>query len=88
MLLKFTNNVTKKEYEFTVIDLEDSFMYYHFENLVLETNMDDGEYSYELYDSADKVVAKGLCQVGQYVPEGTKKYNNNEKTVYKQYGEQ
>lgn len=84
MLLKFINNVSKKEYQFNVTDMEDSKLYYHFENFTLEDNMDDGEYDYLLFDNDDNLVAKGLVQIGDYVPENTKTYDNN-KTTYKQY---
>lgn len=84
MTLKLTNNVSKKEYEYTVTDMEDSKMYYHFENFVLDDNMDDGEYDYFLYDEENTVVAQGLCQIGDYEREETTIYDNN-KPTYKQY---
>ena len=83
MVLKLTNNVSKKTYEYTVIDLEDSTLYYHFDNFVLEDNMDDGEYNYELFDENEKMVAQGLLQIGLYTSEN-KVYSENVKT-YKQY---
>lgn len=83
MTLKFKNNVSKKEYEFTVEDLDDTMMYYHFENVQLPIGLSDGEYSYELYDADNKLVAQGLAQIGSYVPENTKKYEKN--NSYKQY---
>lgn len=83
MVLKLTNNVSKKTYEYTVIDLEDSTLYYHFNNFVLEDNMDEGEYGYELFDDDEKMVAQGLLQIGLYTSEN-KVYSENVKT-YKQY---
>lgn len=83
MTLKLVNNVSKKEYEFNVTDVGDSNMYYHFENFTLEDEMDDGEYNYFLFDNDDNLVAQGLVQIGNYVPEHTV-YDNN-KTTYKQY---
>lgn len=82
MILKLTNNVTKKVIEYTVNDLKDSKLYYHFENFVLEP-CEDGEYGYELYDK-DKLVAQGLLQVGNYESEH-KVYTEDNNNVYKQY---
>lgn len=84
MTLKLVNNVSKKEYEFNVTDVGDSKMYYHFENFTLEDGMDDGEYNYFLFDNDDNLVAQGLVQIGNYVPQNTITYENN-KTTYKQY---
>lgn len=83
MTLKFKNNVSKKEYEFSVDDINDSIMYYHFENVELPSGLSDGEYSYELYDNYNQLVAQGLAQIGSYVPENTKTYEKN--NSYKQY---
>lgn len=84
MTLKFKNNVGKQEYEFTVTDIGDSSLYYHFEDVQLPSGIDDGEYSYELYDEDNVLVAQGLVQIGDYVPEDKKTYENNN-TEYKQY---
>ena len=84
MVLKLTNNVSKKEYEFTVTDLENSKLYYHFNNFVLEEHMDDGEYNYYLYDEEETLVAQGLLQVGNYNAE-RKIYKETENNTYKQY---
>lgn len=81
MTLKLVNNVTKKEYEFEVTDENDSRLYWHFEDLELEENMDDGEYDYLLYDD-EELVAQGLCQIGEYTPEHSQYENDNN---YKQY---
>lgn len=81
MTLKLTNNVTKKEYEFNVEDKNDSRLYYSFE-VELEDGMDDGEYDYQLYDD-DEIVAHGICQIGDYVPQHTIYDNNNQ--GYTQY---
>lgn len=86
MKLILKNNVDKNEYIFNVSDIGDSEMFYHFENVQLQSGMVDGEYGYFLYDSNDNLVAQGLCQIGNYVPttgdQKTYKNNNNE---YKQY---
>ena len=83
MVLKLTNNVSKKTYEYTVNDLEDSTLYYHFDNFVLEENLSDGEYTYFLYDDEEKLVAQGLLQVGNY--ESEHKTYSKEENNYKQY---
>lgn len=84
MVLKLTNNVSKKTYEYTVIDLEDSTLYYHFDNFVLEDNMEEGEYDYFLYDSEDELVAQGLVQIGTYESDHNV-YSKEPKQTYKQY---
>lgn len=84
MVLKLTNNVSKKTYEYSVNDLDDSILYYHFDNFVLEDNMDDGEYDYELFDDDEKMVAQGLLQVGNYESDH-KVYSKETKQTYKQY---
>ena len=76
MTLKLINNLTKKEYELTnLADLNMSRLFYTFD-ITFPANMDDGEYSYTLYDG-DVVKATGLLQVGDYTPEKTT-YENNE----------
>lgn len=84
MVLKLTNNVSKKTYEYAVNDLDDSILYYHFDNFVLEDNMDDGEYGYELFDDDEKMVAQGLLQVGNYESDH-KTYKEENNKTYKQY---
>lgn len=87
MKLTFKNNVTKKEYEFQVEDVGDSFIFYHFNNFVLEDAMDDGEYDYTLTDIVDEetvVLATGIVQIGNYVAPTTA-YTNNNTTNYIQY---
>lgn len=83
MVLKLTNNVSKKTYEYAVNDLNDSKLYYHFDNFVL-AQCDDGEYNYELFDNDEKLVAKGVLQVGNYNPEH-KTYKEENNKTYKQY---
>lgn len=87
MIFRLENNVTKKKYEFTVEDIGDSTLYYHFNMSLVET-VDDGEYNYWLYDDEEtNLLAQGICQIGNYqVPSGsTTTYNNNPKTEYIQY---
>lgn len=63
------NNVTKKEYELTNLDDKlTSRLFYTFD-ITLEDGMDDGEYSYTLYDEQNVVKATGLLQVGDYKPQ-------------------
>lgn len=87
MTLKLISNLTKKEYELTGLeDLATSRIWYTFD-ITLPEGMDDGEYTYTLYDD-DVVKASGLLQVGDYVPEKTT-YNNDaikEQNGYVQYG--
>lgn len=75
MKLKLFNNVTKKEYTFDKLeDKLTSRIWYTFD-ITLLPNMDDGEYTYTLYDDQDVVKATGLLQVGDYTP------NNNSYTA-------
>ena len=89
MKLTIINNVTKKEYQYTVTDIGDSMMFYHFD-ITLESGMDDGEYKYILTDVVDDetvVLATGVLQVGNYqVPSGsTTTYTKENKDEYIQY---
>ena len=83
MIFTIKNNVTKKEYEFQVEDIGDSMLFYHF-NITLEAGVDDGEYGYILYDTDNAIVARGLLQIGDYVP-STTAYTKDNKDVYIQY---
>lgn len=87
MKLILKNNVDKSEFEFTVTDTENSTMFYEF-SISLESNMSEGEYTYFLYDTDNKLVAEGLCQIGDYVltPQEQPIYNNNN-SEYIQYNE-
>lgn len=78
MLLKLVNNLTKVEYEIDVEDKGTSGSFYDFD-ITLPTPMVDGEYTYQLSDN-DKVVATGLCQIGDYIKQATS-YNKKEKYV-------
>lgn len=85
MTLKMTNTVSKKEYEFNVTDMNDSKMYYHFKNLTLESGMDDGSYEYNLLDNDNNLVAQGVLQIGDYVPQKTVYNENGNNNPYKIY---
>ena len=82
MKLILKNNVDKKEYEFSVTDLEDSGMFWHF-HINLPNGMPDGEYGYFLYDENDKEVAEGLVQIGYYEIKEQEQsvYNNNQEYI-------
>ena len=70
MVLKLINNFNKKEYEFDAFDVNDSRNFYHF-SIMLPEGMDDGEYTYILYDDKGKQLASSLLQIGDYRPNNT-----------------
>lgn len=78
------NNITHKEFEYNVTDLNESSIYYTF-SINIPDSFDDGEYEYTLKDDGDKIVATGLLRVGDYKQENTQ-YNNNKDKKYIQYG--
>ena len=85
MIFKITNNISKKSYQFSVEDYGDSMLYYHFD-VTFESLVDEGEYTYNLYDDEEKVLlATGMLQVGDYIPEYTTTYIDNNKTEFIQY---
>ncbi len=77
------NNITHRNFEYSVTDLNESSIYYTF-NINVPEEMDDGEYNYILKDDSDKIVATGLMRIGDYKTEN-KEYNNKDKK-YVQYG--
>ena len=82
MLLKLVSNVNKKEYNYSgLTDYNDSKLFYHFP-LQLDENMDDGSYTYYLFNDEDEQVATGNLQIGSYVKEATAYVKNNEYKVY------
>ena len=82
MKLKLVNNVNKKEYIYSgLTDYNDSKMFYHFP-LQLDNNMDDGSYTYYLFNEEDEQVATGNLQIGDYVKTATAYTKNNTYTVY------
>lgn len=81
MVLELINNLSKELNRFTVTDLEDSTLFYHFE-LEFGNKMVEGEYTYLLYDDDRKLVAEGMCQIGDYVPETTAYTENNNYIQY------
>lgn len=83
MKLLLINSITKKEFEYSVTDLNESSIFYTF-NINIPDSFDDGEYEYTLKDDGDKILATGLMRVGDYKQENTQ-YNNKDKK-YIQYG--
>ena len=77
------NNITHKNFEYNVEDLNESSIFYVF-NINIPEEMDDGEYTYVLKDNEDKIVATGLIRVGDFKQEN-KEYNNNKDKKYIQY---
>jgi hypothetical protein len=69
MKLILTNNLTKVEYTYTVQDVGHSRINYEIE-LKLDEGLDDGEYSFKLFDN-NKLVSRGLAIIGDFVPETT-----------------
>ena len=86
MVFELEHKVTKKRYSFTVEDIGDSRLYYHF-NMAFANIVDDGDYEYWLYDEENNMLAQGVCQVGDYVPPtgSTTTYKPASGTTYIQY---
>lgn len=82
MVFLLQNNVTKREYSYTVYDVNDSALFWHF-TLTLGENMDDGEYTYRLM-SDNVELAKGVLQIGDY-QNNSKKYTTTDDNGIKQY---
>ena len=78
------NNITHRNFEYSVTDLNESSIYYTF-NINIPDSLDDGEYSYTLKDDVDKILATGLIRVSDFKQENTQ-YNNNKDNKYIQYG--
>lgn len=84
MKFLLVNSVTKKTIEKIVTDENTSSLFYQF-NFNFDELVDEGSWTYTLYDDKNKEVATGIAIVGDFVPENTKTYNNNPKTTYKVY---
>lgn len=80
MILKLTNNVTKEEYTWEVVDECKSGHFWVF-SITLPDGIPDGEYSYELYNDTMSRIASGLCQVGEHVNNNQTYKNNEKKTI-------
>lgn len=83
MIFQLQNNVTKKEYIYSVIDVNDSALFWHF-TLTLEEGMDEGEYTYKLINELEGVLAQGVLQIGDY-QNNSKKYIVTDESGIKQY---
>lgn len=82
MELTLKNNVTKQEIVLTgLTDMGTNALFYQF-TIALPNTVDEGEYNYEL-KNGNTVVATGIVQIGDYVPNKTT-YNKNKEgyTVY------
>lgn len=80
MQLTLKHNVTKKEVTIDLVDLADSNLFYHFDEVYLPEGMDDGEYDYTLYSDEGKIVSVGLCQIGDYQNEN-KQYKEKKEII-------
>lgn len=84
MKFLLVNSVTKKTIEKIVTDENTSSLFYQF-NFNFDELVDEGSWTYTLYDDKNKEVATGIAIVGDYNPEDTKTYKEENKTTYKQY---
>lgn len=80
MILKLRHNTSKTEYEFRVADKKESQLFYSCDIKLLD-NMQDGEYSYELYEVDGEFLASGLLQIGDYVQTPKNEYNGAKKEM-------
>ena len=81
--LKLTNNLSKREVILNNLkDSERSNMFYHFRTEIMES-FEEGEYTYELINEDNKVVATGLLQVGDYERDTNinTEYKNNKSDI-------
>ncbi len=69
MTLKLRNNLTKQEYTFDNLDDKLASRLFYTFDVTLPEGMDDGEYTYTLYDEENVVKATGLVQIGDYKPQ-------------------
>ena len=78
MILRITNNVTKKTYDLPISGVSYDRLYLN-GTIALEGPMDDGEYNYFLVDNENdnKVLAIGILQIGDYVQEDKITYNSS-----------
>ena len=83
MKLLLKNGITKKNFEYSVEDLNESSIFYTF-NINIPDSLDDGEYEYTLKDDGEKILATGLIRVGDFKQENKQYINNKDKFI--QYG--
>ncbi len=68
MTLYLTNQLSKIQYEISgLTDLGTSRTYYNLD-VTLPEGIVDGQYNYALADDEGVIVATGIAQVGDYVP--------------------
>lgn len=83
MTLKLVNNLSKVVYNLNnLTDIGNLSLYYKL-NVTLPSDIEEGEYTYYLYDGEIEV-ATGIAQVGDYVPEKMA-YTAQTKNNYIQY---
>ena len=77
MKLEIIHSLSKNTVNFTVDDLKDSALFYHFD-ISLVDGREDGEYTYYLKDG-DTLLATGLLQIGDYKRDenANTEYNDN-----------
>lgn len=83
MWLILTNNLTNREWRYSVTDSGGNAMYWHFPSLQLADDMPDGEYTYTLRDETGETYSRGLARIGDYIPEVTQPADNNEFIQYR-----
>lgn len=83
MRLILTNNLTNREWRYSVTDSGGNAMYWHFPSLQLADDMPDGEYTYTLQDETGETYSRGLARIGDYTPEVTQPADNNEFIQYR-----
>ena len=74
----FTNQLTHEEYTYPIVDDEGTTTHYLFRMPfpIFEVGM----YDYKIYDSENNVLAIGMAQYGDYIPD-TKHYTNETKII-------
>lgn len=73
----FTNQLTHEEYTYTVTD-EGTTTHYLFKLLL--PDLETGMYDYKIYDGQNNVLAIGMAQYGDYLPDA-KHYTNETKII-------
>lgn len=80
MQLKLKHNISNSEYNFWVTDGKSSQLFYSCD-INLLSNMQDGEYTYELYENNGEFLATGLLQIGEYIQAPANEYNGTKKNL-------
>lgn len=66
MFLKITNNLTKNSYYIGGNEDKKVSKLFYVLDVRPSIDIEEGEYTYELFDDEDKMVAQGLLQYGDY----------------------